>query len=350
MRAEQSRAEQSRAEQSRGLYAIDVMKYIMAFCVIAIHTTPLKDINNETISRLYEVAVSIAVPFFFLSSGYLIGRRIQNKKEFDDVLVERQQKKIIRYYVIWTIVYLPLTIWGFYMTGDGFVKSLIQFIRNVFFQGENYYSWPLWYLLSAIYGLTALKFLVRSQKETKKFDFYSIVIICLCVCMHFSTDYIVNLNTTNNAVMTFSLLVEKTIGKGRLFSGVYYILLGNLIAKREYHIDRIYLLAIYIASYLIVAFTSFLPIKVIMCITFFLLVISFKDTRNGSYFRRTSTIMYYTHMIVFFVFNIIANNEMYGWIGFVFCCIVTNILAYVLNTGKFKNCKLLRTLFGPMTI
>ena len=149
--------------------------------------------------------------------------------------------------------------------------------------------------------------------------------------------------------MTVSLILEKTIGKGRLFSGVYYILLGNMIAKKEYHIDRIYLLAIFTASYLTVAFTSFFPIKVIMCITFFLLVISFKATGNGIYFRRTSTIMYYTHMIVFFVLNIIANNEMYGWIGFVVCCVVTNILAYVLNTVKFKNCKLLRMLFGLMT-
>ena len=241
-RAEQSRAEQSRAEQSKDLYAIDVMKYIMAFCVIAIHTTPLKGIDNNIIYILYEVAVSIAVPFFFLSTGYLIGRKIQNKKEFDDVLVERQQKKVIRYYVIWTIVYLPLTILGFYKAGDGFVKSFVQFIRNVFFQGENYYSWPLWYLLSAVYGLTILKLLVESQKETKKFNFYSIIIIFLCVFMHFATDYIVNLNTTNNVVVTFSLLVEKTIRKGRIFSGVYYILLGNLIAKSEYHIGRNYLL------------------------------------------------------------------------------------------------------------
>lgn len=64
----------------------------------------------------------------------MIGRKIQNKKEFDDVLVERQQKKVIRYYVIWTIVYLPLTILGFYKAGDGFVKSFVQFIRNVFFK------------------------------------------------------------------------------------------------------------------------------------------------------------------------------------------------------------------------
>lgn len=290
------------------------MKYIMAYCVIAIHTTPLKGIDNNTIYRLYEAAVSIAVPFFFLSTGYLIGRKIRNKKEFDDVLVERQQKKVIKYYVIWTIVYLPLTILGFYKAGDGFVKSLVQFIRNVFFQGENYYSWPLWYLLSAIYGLTILKLLVESKKETKKFNFYSIAIIFFCVFMHFATDYLVNINTTNNVVMTVSLLLEKTIGRGRLFSGVYYILLGNLIAKNEYHIDRIYLLAIFTASYLVAAFTSFFPIKVIMCITFFLLVISFEATGNGIYFRRTSTIMYYTHMIVFFVLNIIVNKEMYGWV------------------------------------
>ena len=146
----------------------------------------------------------------------------------------------------------------------------------------------------------------------------------------------------------YQSLQKQTI-RGRLFSGVYYILLGNLIAKNEYHIDRVYLLAIFTASYLIAAFTSFFPIKVIMCITFFLLVISFKATGNGIYFRRTSTIMYYTHMIVFFVLNTIANNEMYGWIGFVICCVVTNILAYVLNTVKFKSCKMLRTLFGPMT-
>ena len=59
--------------------------------------------------------------------------------------------------------------------------------------------------------------------------------------------------------------------------------------------------------------------------------------------------IFITGGLVFFVLNIIANNEMYGWIGFVICCVVTNILAYVLNTVKFKSCKMLRTLFGPMT-
>ena len=323
-----------------------MMKYIMAFFVIAIHTTPLKGVDNDTISRLYETAVSIAVPFFFLSSGYLIGKKIKNINEAADILVERQQRKIIKSYVIWSIIYFPLTILGFYKTGDGFIRSFIQFIRNLLFRGENYYSWPLWYLLSAIYGLVVLKLLYKKQKDSKKFDFYSIAIVFFCVVMHIATDYIVNIKCGNTMFKIFSFLFEKTIGKGHLFSGIYYILFGNLIAKREYQIDKIFLYTIFIVSYLIVSYTSFLPIRVIMCITFFLIVISLKFSGNGVYFRYTSTIMYYTHMIVFFILNLISNNEMYGWIGFIFCCIVTNLLGYVLNRIKFKNYKLLRILFG----
>ena len=48
------------------------MKYIMAFCVIAIHTLPLKNVQNEVVTSLFDTFVSLAVPFFFLSSGYLV--------------------------------------------------------------------------------------------------------------------------------------------------------------------------------------------------------------------------------------------------------------------------------------
>ena len=61
LRAEQSRAEQSRAECS----IIDVYKYVMAFCVIAIHTSPLKNIENSIIYSAFDTFTSMAVPFFF---------------------------------------------------------------------------------------------------------------------------------------------------------------------------------------------------------------------------------------------------------------------------------------------
>lgn len=65
-----------RAEQN---YAIDVVKYIMEFCVIAIHTLPLKNVQNEVVTSFFDTFVSLAVPFFFLSSGYLVEKNA--KKE-----------------------------------------------------------------------------------------------------------------------------------------------------------------------------------------------------------------------------------------------------------------------------
>jgi len=82
LRAEQSRAEQSRAEQSRAEqnYAIDVVKYIMAFCVIAIHTLPLKNVQNEVVTSLFDTFVSLAVPFIF-SFKWISCREKMQKKE-----------------------------------------------------------------------------------------------------------------------------------------------------------------------------------------------------------------------------------------------------------------------------
>ena len=62
------RAEQSRAEQSR---AIDVVKFLMAICVVAIHTQPLQSVDGIG-KNLYETTVALSVPFFFMSTGYLV--------------------------------------------------------------------------------------------------------------------------------------------------------------------------------------------------------------------------------------------------------------------------------------
>ena len=58
--------------------------------------------------------------------------------------------------------------------------STALFFRNVIFQGENHYSWPLWYLLSSIYGFMVYK--IISKKE-KKFELYDIVAICIAVTL-----------------------------------------------------------------------------------------------------------------------------------------------------------------------
>ena len=51
---------------------IDLFKLLMSICVIAIHTHPLKNCTNQIINLLFSKTVNLAVPFFFLASGFFL--------------------------------------------------------------------------------------------------------------------------------------------------------------------------------------------------------------------------------------------------------------------------------------
>lgn len=55
---------------------LDVMKFVMAIVVVAIHTRPEMSFSSPFVIRLFESVYSIAVPFFFMASGFLLFRKI----------------------------------------------------------------------------------------------------------------------------------------------------------------------------------------------------------------------------------------------------------------------------------
>lgn len=92
-------------EKSNEKYnAIDLFKLIMAVCVIAIHTNPLYECNSKAVISIYNTLVGVANPFFFLSSGYLIGKKYFGGGQ-DSSYILRHIRKLLKLYLIWTVVY-----------------------------------------------------------------------------------------------------------------------------------------------------------------------------------------------------------------------------------------------------
>ena len=56
--------------------SLDICKLWMAFCVVTIHTHPLEHCTITIINEIYDSFVRMAVPFFFLSSGFFIGTKV----------------------------------------------------------------------------------------------------------------------------------------------------------------------------------------------------------------------------------------------------------------------------------
>lgn len=112
---------------SKQYNSIDLMKLIMALVVVAIHTEPLVRCENIVVLNLYKAISDVAVPFFFIASGFLV---------FDKVIfcIKRARandfklrKKILKIYFIWTVIYLPITIYDYAMNGGSFIRNTFCF-------------------------------------------------------------------------------------------------------------------------------------------------------------------------------------------------------------------------------
>lgn len=62
--------------EKKNYYGIDLLKFIMAVCVVAIHTQPLYSIQSIVVQRLFDTITSLAVPYFFSVSGFLLFSKI----------------------------------------------------------------------------------------------------------------------------------------------------------------------------------------------------------------------------------------------------------------------------------
>ena len=96
----------------------------------------------------------------------------------------------------------------------------------------------------------------------------------------------------NHLLGIIFVLIEKTIGKGRIFSGTYYILLGALIARTKIFAKAKIILPVLVGTFLAAAFLNLFLMKIIMSVMFFMLVLMCNCSGDGRKFRRTSTVMY----------------------------------------------------------
>lgn len=125
----------------------DAFKWLAAFLVVAIHTSPLESIWPYGDFLLTRIIARLAVPFFFMLTGYFT------------VQVKKTEKKLLLLYLGVTCLYLPVQIYK-YMGGETFTAGRI--LKDIFFDGTFYH---LWYLPACMLGLALMTLLLKYGKE-----------------------------------------------------------------------------------------------------------------------------------------------------------------------------------------
>ncbi len=141
-------------ETGKNYGGLDFFKMIAAFLVVAIHTSPLASFSAAADFFLTRELARLAVPFFFMVTGYFVlsDRLFGEERDFRPVW--RYLRKTVLLYAIAIILYLPIGIYA------GHYKNLTLFraVRMLLFDGTFYH---LWYFPALILGILILCLLAR---------------------------------------------------------------------------------------------------------------------------------------------------------------------------------------------
>ena len=309
---------------------IDICKFLMAIFVIAIHTHPVA--QEGTGYYFYQGTVALAVPFFFIASGFMLGLHInfEDKQSIQNNLAA-YGKKIFLLYCKWSLYYLPLAIMEYTKRGSTLIRSILSYIRGFLFVGEHYNSWHLWYLLSLCISIVLIYLMYLLSISFRNMIFISAFIYLAAV----SITYLITLDTNNLVLM----LYEKIFGTGRLWTGLLYVTIGLYWSKHKIVIYK----PIAVLLVLVGIFGKFFFYHISPAADIFTAVgavalfdicsnIRLNAILNFKIFRKMSTYMYFMHMYIwtFYTYIILRKPDKYGLDSFLFTTIVSILIAFMI--------------------
>ena len=266
--------------------SIDLLKFLMSFFVIAIHTA----YDQVLLMRLICPWV---VPMFFVISGFLLQRRISMQRSVE-VCGKRVENllggvinsyiiKLVKLYILWTLLYLPLTFYGSCVVeSNSLLRAFALFCRNVIFTGENHMSWPLWYLLALIWA----SFLVKIMLKWKmKVEWILISGLCLTL-IGWGVKYVLETEHAEDCLEKIVFVYKKTFVGTRngLFVGFGFVSVGMFLGKWQDYFLRHTVWSCWVAALSVAAFLYDLPFSthlLCFCILLFVIRIRLADRKKA---------------------------------------------------------------------
>lgn len=324
-------------------FGVDLGRMIMALAVVLIHINFISIESRYFILRLIASFVDFAVPFFFIASGFFLERKVTVNRTRINVILLDFLKKNITIYLIWTLLYLPLTIYGLYTEGNLNIHGVAIFLRNLLVKGENFYSWPLWYLLSVIY-VAAWFSVWHKLKLSKRFLIISGLTIYLLDA--FLLDPLI-VYIDNNAITWF---YESTLESSRILSGFLFISIGvclySYFSKIDFKIGILGFISGLLLNMLNLPILQILGLIIgSICLFSVLLDIQYSNGKIGFYMRKFSSVTFFSHMYFFFFLRYLSEVpavlQSYEFIVTIIMCILLTFV--VLRTQHL--CRLFRVIY-----
>lgn len=316
------------------LKVMDMARFIMSFFVVSLHTLPLFQNEGTFAYKIWWTIAQSTVPVFFIMSGFFL---VYNKNTQNLDMGGCIQTTIFKYckiYALWSLVYLPLAVIYYIQNGFTIMKGVMAYIRDLFYTGQHYNSWILWYILSSIYAFLAIYFVLRIFKD--RFLNGTVILSVLSLALYI----ILHLLSGRNDV----------IASVRLLNGCIYIPMGMIIGKEKTHVTKraeiigILCFVCFTTSIILQYFDTLRVVQDIVIIgiantTFMLLLcVNVQSPGNTQIYRSMSATIFYLHLYVWTIYYwIVYGEKHFGLDSFIVTSVACLIIAWTVYSIKKKT-------------
>ena len=313
---------------------LDLLRFILSFGVIAAHvigTNPFAKYGITWLTQCYEVLINLPVPYFFITSGYLMGIKLNWSVPMRENAgyVFRAVLKYLKLYLIASVAYLPLAIYDYVRNSVSPVRAILYYVRDLLFMGEHYMSWQLWYLLATILALVIIGLLMRINTRPRVILSISILLYILGVAINW---LVVPHEDCGAFLKLLNRLLNMTIRSGRIFYGSIYIYFGMLFAHNK--TGKKLAPALFLLFAVVFALTRNEYARMLLipcfCIPFFAMVDSLHLKASAVYpwLRTLSRVNYFSHTYVFVICSMLMFGTLRMGVGM---WSLTSILCVILG-------------------
>ena len=126
--------------------SIDLMKFIMALCVVTIHTYIVDSMKSSILQDFLYSFIRSAVPFFFITSAYFVMQRNENGG------ILKYWKRIFQLYLFWSVInFISVSL----INRNLCVENVQTCIYQILFNGYSvlWYLWGILVVLPLLYRI-----------------------------------------------------------------------------------------------------------------------------------------------------------------------------------------------------
>lgn len=173
---------------SNRIYSIDSFKVFGSFLIVAFHLHIFEDVSASWF-MIFDKSIRFVVPFFFISSGFLFGRKLLFKSVQPIPVALNMVKKFLLLFVVWTIIYSCVIVLYYYVipfikTGD-IVKLTSIMVDFKSYLHIDPFNAPLrggigslWFLTALSLSLLIVSYFVQHNLTMYMFPFSIILFVC----------------------------------------------------------------------------------------------------------------------------------------------------------------------------